>query len=60
MRNRLFFLVLVAMIGISAVLASNYPTRMYLIGDGAPQKQLGLKCINMHGNNSTWNIYMDR
>lgn len=45
MRNRLFFLVLVAMIGISAVLASNYPTRMYLIGDGAPQNNWDLNAL---------------
>lgn len=45
MRNKLFFLALAVMTCISAVFADNYPARMYLIGDGAPQNNWDLTAI---------------
>lgn len=45
MRNKLFILTLAIITCISVVLADNYPARMYLIGDGAPQNNWDLTAI---------------
>ena len=45
MRNKLLFLALAVTTCISAVFADNYPARMYLIGDGAPQNNWDLTAI---------------
>lgn len=45
MRNKLLFLALAVTTCISVVLADNYPARMYLIGDGAPQQNWDLNAL---------------
>ena len=45
MRTKVFLLATAFMASVSAVFADNYPARMYLIGDGAPQNNWDLTAI---------------
>ena len=45
MRTKVFLLATAFMASVSAVFAVDYPARMYLIGDGAPQNNWDLTAI---------------